>query len=83
MIESTCPIQITTNDELLGFAATSVMGKRSEACFKSDDWMVKEVSTTCGSGWVDDQLCDITNDFEYVRVTHPLPQVVLTASKRN
>ena len=45
--------------------------------------MVDEVSTTCGSGRVEDQLCDITNDFEYVRVTHPLPQVVLTVSKRD
>jgi len=44
--------------------------------------MVNEVSTTRGSGWVDDQLCDITDDFEYVRVTHPLLRVVLTVSKR-
>jgi hypothetical protein len=42
--------------------------------------MADEVSTTCGSGWVDDQLCDIRNDFECVRLTHPLPQVVLTVS---
>jgi hypothetical protein len=57
--------------------------KVRKALHKSSDWMVDEVSTTCGSGWVEDQLCDITNDFEYVRVTHPLPQVVLTVSKRD
>ena len=32
--------------------------------------MVDEVSTICGSGWVDDQLCDITNDF-WIRPCNP------------
>src|ERR1051325_1225723 len=41
------------------------------------------VSTARGSGWVDDQLSDITSDFKYVRLTHPLPQVVLTPSGIN
>ena len=27
-----------------------------------------------GSGWVDDQQCNIANDFEFAALTHPLPR---------
>ena len=36
------------------------------------------VSTTCGSGWVNDPHRRIPIDFEFLGLTHPLPQVVLT-----
>jgi hypothetical protein len=38
------------------------------------------VSTTCDSGWVDDQHAILLNDFECRGLTHPLSQVVLTVS---
>jgi len=40
------------------------------------------VSTTCGSGWVDDPHAISTIDFESEWLTHPLPQVVLTVRIR-
>jgi len=40
------------------------------------------VSTTCGSGWVDDPHTISTIDFESEWLTHPLPQVVLTVRIR-
>jgi len=41
------------------------------------------VSTTCGSGWVMDQLHKTLGNRARLRRTHPLPQVVLTRSKRD
>ena len=38
--------------------------------------LLDTVSTTCGSGWVND-----SNRASFVRLSHPLPQVVLTVSK--
>src|ERR1043165_2811677 len=43
--------------------------------------LLDTVSTTRGSGWVADQRCDVANDFESERLSHLLPQVVLTVSK--
>ena len=43
--------------------------------------LLDAVSTTRGSGWVADQRCDVANDFESERLSHLLPQVVLTVSK--
>ena len=37
-----------------------------------------KVSTTCGSGWVADRHVMLQIDFGPGRLTHPLPQVVLT-----
>jgi hypothetical protein len=41
-----------------------------------------KVSTTCGSGWVDDGM-QYSYGFKFEGLTHPLPQVVLTLSNRD
>ena len=42
---------------------------------------LEEVSTTRGSGWVNQTGLKINNNIAIQSSTHPLPQVVLTSSK--
>jgi len=53
-----------------------------EPCLKSAKTFLDRVSTTCGSGWVIDGLHKTLGNRARLRRTHPLPQVVLTRSKR-
>ena len=50
-------------------------------CLKSQTSRLDRVSTTCGSGWVMDQIHKTLGNRARLRRTHPLPQVVLTRSK--
>jgi len=52
---------------------------KREAWSQNPKCYLEEVSTTCGSGWVGDQLRSIPVGSR--SLTHPLPQVVLTSSK--
>ena len=65
-------------------------------CLKSQDLLLEEVSTTCGSGWVRSRHASMWSVLTVRSVdlrrdsaashgwrTHPLPQVVLTSSKLN
>jgi len=52
-------------------------------CLKSRELHLDTVSTTCGSGWVDDERAILLRAFEFWRFTHPLPQVVLTVSNND
>jgi len=56
---------------------------KEELCLKSAKTFLDRVSTTCGSGWVMDQLHKTLGNRARLRRTHPLPQVVLTRSKRD
>jgi len=53
----------------------------AEICLKSPKSLLDTVSTTCDSGWVDDQHAILLNHFECRGLTHPLSQVVLTVSR--
>ena len=52
------------------------------ACLKSQELYLEEVSTTCGSGWVDENM-RYSYRFWTAKLTHPLPQVVLTPPNRD
>jgi len=56
---------------------------RYQLCLKSPKTCLDRVSTTCGSGWVMDQVHKTLANRARLRHTHPLPQVVLTRSKRD